>query len=944
MKIIGCYIVRNEADALQRSLTSIKNQVDEIVVVDTGSTDNTIETACSLGASIYHFSWQDDFAAARNYALSQLRGEWVVFLDADEYFSPQTAENLRQLIAAQGKETNLLLVKRQDVDDAGQEMMSLYVPRIFRIRDDLRYAGAIHEELRQAGEIVTGIHRVSPQDLLLIHTGYAGAQGAAKAQRNLGILLREMEKSEQPEHFYGYLAEAYDGVDDCSNAMKYAYLDIARGRQAETYASRSYRLLLEKLAVHKRDYLERLRVARMAVQDFPELPEFHAELAESLAMDWQYAEAAQEMDKACALGKAYQGMEPSLFTADIGRQWAQRKSLFARLTDTGSKLQINACVIARNEESNISRWLENAGVYADKCVVLDTGSADRTCELALEAGAAVYHYVWQDDFAAARNEALDYVQGDWIAFLDADEYFVIPQQVRGALAECEVLHPEVEALRIAICNIDADDGNREISRFCNIRLFRNKPDLRYEGKVHENLQKRTGEAIKIMEEPRLEVLHTGYSSSVVMAKTRRNLALLQAEIAEKGEQPQHYRYLADCYYTLGDYQQAQLYALQAIESPSKGQGTHGDMYYMVLLCMKAMAEPWEEQLTFAEAARQSFPAVPDFPAVKGLLCCQAGDYRQGMILLEEACQLAQQSDGSESSFWGDMQAMVYGAKAVCEERAGNHVQALQDSAWAMQINPEEELALEAFCVLRQDESLPQQVAALQPYFRDDSRDLLYLCRFCERQGFGSLYKYYREQLRTCCGQELPRQGYYHWLEEGDWPALIERVQGGLTQNLEFMVRLLLQLQGEQGDVYRQVERQLLSLLPAEVQTCWQHIARGETVTAWPVYKILWQYVLRYGEDTQIAAFGAAALPDKEMRQQVIKDVLEQERWQAALGLLAKVDQEEADGSFLRDLGRCLYHLGDYPAAREALDMARQAGIDDYLLKSYEYWLQETEKI
>lgn len=85
MKISACYIVKNEAENLARSIDSLQGVADEIVVADTGSTDNTMEVARQLGAAVYSFPWQEDFAAARNFALSKATGDWLILLDADEY-------------------------------------------------------------------------------------------------------------------------------------------------------------------------------------------------------------------------------------------------------------------------------------------------------------------------------------------------------------------------------------------------------------------------------------------------------------------------------------------------------------------------------------------------------------------------------------------------------------------------------------------------------------------------------------------------------------------------------------------------------------------------------------------------------------------------------------------------------------------------------------------
>ncbi|SHK70303.1 Glycosyl transferase family 2 [Selenomonas ruminantium] len=941
MKIVGCYIVRDEAEALQRSLDSIKGQTDEIVIVDTGSQDNTLEIARAANAKVYHFSWRDDFAAARNFALDKLQGDWVIFLDADEYFHADTVMNLRPLIMRQPENTNLLLVRRQDVDAANHVMMALYVPRIFRIRTDLRYTGAIHEELRQAGAVVQGVACVAEQELLLVHTGYAGELGPAKARRNLDMLQKSMEKSSHPESYYGYLAEAYDGMEDIGNAMKYAYLDIARGRQAETYASRSYRLLLEKLAENKRDCRERQRIAKLAIRDFPELPEFHAELAESLAAGWQYVEAAKEMKRAGMLGQDYHGMEPSVFSEELAAKWQERGAQFSRLAEIGEQLSITACVIVRNEEQNISSWLVNAGKYASQRIVLDTGSTDRTCEFAVEA--ELHHYIWQEDFAAARNEALQYVRGDWVAFLDADEYFSHPEQVRGFLAYCEVTHPEAEAVRVTITNVDADDGYREISHFCNVRLFRNKATLRYRGRVHENLFDITGKSLTAWEEPGMEVIHTGYSSSVILEKTERNLALLLQDKDERGMQPEHFRYLADCYYTLGEYQQAEFYALQAIEAPLQGKGTQGDMYYMVLLCMKALSDPLQDRLDFAVAASKKFPSIPDFAAVQGLLYYELEQYDRAVELLERACHLSQHDEGRESSAFGDIQAMVYAVKADCERKQGKWEMALQDSRTAMGLDPREEVALEIFCELRQAGDSSCLIEELQAYFTDTVQDLWFLARFSERNGFGPLYMYYHRRLQEKGQQEPLRQEYYELLQSGEWSQLVEKLQAGLAADVELMIALLLRLQGRRGHMIRQVEQQLFGLLPQALQECWQQLSKGEDVRDWSVYKILWNYVLTYGTDEQIVDFAGFSRTNKDLWLQLTRDMMRQEKWQSAFALLSQVPQEEADGAFWQAAGQCLYHLGEYSGAWEAFDHAREAGGNTLLMKSYQKWLEKNKK-
>ena len=926
MKIVGCYIVKDEAKSLLRSLNSIKGQVDEIVVVDTGSMDNTIAVAQKQGAIVYPYKWQNDFSSARNYALEKLEGDWVVFLDADEYFTAATMNNLRCLIEGQLTDVNLLLVKRNDIDEQGKLMLSLYVPRIFRIRKDFRYEGAIHEEIRQRGEVISGIVTVPEETLLLMHTGYAGDLGEVKAHRNLDILLREVNRSKEPERFYGYLAETYDGLDEIDKAMYYAYMDIERGRQSETYASRSYRVLLRNLSKKQQCTAERLRIASLAVQDFPELPEFHAELAEALAADWQYDEAVQEMAKACALGKVYHGFEPSLFDRDMLELCQKRQQLFAKMTARGKKIRISACVITKNEADNIGKWLANARIYANQMIVVDTGSEDNTCELA--EGAEIFHVAWQDDFAAAKNEALSHAREDWVAFLDADEYFAQPEKVRALLAEIEEWHPEVEAVRVLICNIDPDDGGREISSFCNIRLFRNKPALRYQGRVHENIVHETNQEPVCMEAPNLRVMHTGYASGKMEAKAIRNLALIQKEIAQKGEQPQYYRYLADCYYALGEYKQAEVYALQAITVPWQGKGTKGDMYYLIWLCMRALSESREEQLRFVSAAVQKMPNIPDFFAISGLLNYEEEYYTEALELLEKACSMAAQRDARESSSFCDLEAWVYAAKADCEYLLGDRHSALIDSERAMELNPYEDLALEVFCELRREIPTGSMAEELKRYYGNKEDMAIFLSRFFRRKGFLSLYSYYYQKILSIDKGNGQKEDACEMKAEN---------QGDLIGGTFKLLELLLRLAGRTGKKYRQMENQLLPFLPPELYDCWKSFRNGDEVSDWETYKLMWKYICDYGTEEQIYEYAEKAIENREIRDGLIKHLMDLEYWHTAFSLLSKIPEDEADGGFWERAGICLYHMGDIELMNECFVKARQKGADTVRMAAYDEW-------
>ena len=249
MKISACYITKNESANIAASIESIAASVDEIIVCDTGSEDDTCRIAEALPkVKLFHGAWRDDFAAARNEALSHATGDWVVFLDADERFSEATRGNLPAVLE-EAKGYDALAVKIVNLDIDGEEERRIdhtYVVRAFRRSPEIRYAGRIHEHIER-GDGELSLAFAAEEQLVLLHTGYTASRIKGKAERNLRLLLQELERTESPEDLYRYLAEAYEGVGDAERALHYARLDIADGPRPVLFASRCYRMLLYTL-------------------------------------------------------------------------------------------------------------------------------------------------------------------------------------------------------------------------------------------------------------------------------------------------------------------------------------------------------------------------------------------------------------------------------------------------------------------------------------------------------------------------------------------------------------------------------------------------------------------------------------------------------------------------------------------------------------------------
>ncbi len=233
-------------------------------------------------------------------------------------------------------------------------------------------------------------------------------------------------------------------------------------------------------------------------------------------------------------------------------------------------MRISACYIVKNEERNLPRSLASLKNNADELIIVDTGSTDSTKKIATEYNALIYDFIWQDDFSTARNFALSKATGDWVIFLDADEYFVNSQGLADYIRKADTFSA-CEALLLPLFNINVDIGTEQaelISKEYSLRIWRNKKTFRFVGYVHEMLMVQEEQGLRslkmITAHEKFTLHHTGYSAGVMLEKHRRYLAMLQREIDEHGEQPLSARYLADCYYGLSDYERAAYFASRAI--------------------------------------------------------------------------------------------------------------------------------------------------------------------------------------------------------------------------------------------------------------------------------------------------------------------------------------------------------------------------------------------
>ena len=219
--ISAVLIVKDEAHCLRACLEAVSVLADEVVVMDTGSRDGTVDIARAFTEQVEHFEWSDDFAEARNAALACAKGDWILQVDADEIvIEPSRARTLLEaFIAGHGEQVvGTVQIENLTGGEGESQVVIDHTNRFFR-RGRFRYEGAVHEQIVP----VSGRMEAGPTGVRLAHSGYAhdAASPWNKAQRNLGILQRELARRPDDEYLLYQIGKSYFALRKYPAAASY---------------------------------------------------------------------------------------------------------------------------------------------------------------------------------------------------------------------------------------------------------------------------------------------------------------------------------------------------------------------------------------------------------------------------------------------------------------------------------------------------------------------------------------------------------------------------------------------------------------------------------------------------------------------------------------------------------------------------------------------------
>jgi glycosyltransferase involved in cell wall biosynthesis/predicted Zn-dependent protease len=683
-------IVRNEEARLGDCLASAAGLFDEIIVVDTGSTDRTREVTRQAGAKVFDFPWVDSFAAARNESLRHATGRWVMWLDADERLDEDNRARLRSLLAGLGGE-NVGYTMRQfsRLEAAAHAAAQVDQVRLFPNHPGLRWDYRVHEQ------ILPGLRRLGAEvrstDIVIAHAGFSDpATQGGKVERNLRLLrLEAQERPDDPFVLYnlgavaltqGRAAEAVDTLKRClallnpGDSLEHkVYVLLIRGHQemgrpeealAACRAGRDFypddpELLFWEGALRQgqgdlagaegcflrvlalppperhftsvdaglQGYRARHALAeiyrgqgrlaeaeahwRAAVAESPDFHPAWLNLAELYLGQGRYAELEQAAGRlrggphgevnasvlrarghlACkefapaqvlldaAIAAHPKALWPRVVLSHVllqeGKDWGAaekalrdvlaidpahgeaRHNLQVLLAQLGRAPELNGtaqptvvvaaapangrarvslCLIVKDEEKNLPDCLGSAADLVDEIIVVDTGSADRTKEVAARFGARVFDFPWVDNFAAARNESLRHATGQWVFWLDADDR--LDEDNRARLRALFATLGDDNTAYVMKCLCLPDPVTGTFTAVDHVRLFPNRPELRWSYRVHEQILpavRRAGAEVRWTE---VVIRHTGYQDPALRRrKLDRDLRLLRLEDSERPGDP-----------------------------------------------------------------------------------------------------------------------------------------------------------------------------------------------------------------------------------------------------------------------------------------------------------------------------------------------------------------------------------------------------------------------
>ena len=262
-----CMIVKNEEKFLPDCLMSIQDIADELIIIDTGSVDNTVDIANEYGAKVHHFEWCDDFSVARNESIKYASSDWILWIDADERLDRTTVNQLVECIQPV-KRPIVYNVKIRSYENNAEYERYSHSQRLFSNGSSISFDGRIHEQITKSASRVNALEKKA--EFILNHLGYDAEviDFDKKLKRNQPLLEKLVQ--ETPNSYYSHftLAQNYSRCNGYTEALKHFHIALSLGKMKKEMLAYIYNCISE-VYLKTSDYSKAFKYAELSKKLFP---------------------------------------------------------------------------------------------------------------------------------------------------------------------------------------------------------------------------------------------------------------------------------------------------------------------------------------------------------------------------------------------------------------------------------------------------------------------------------------------------------------------------------------------------------------------------------------------------------------------------------------------------------------------------------------------------
>jgi glycosyltransferase involved in cell wall biosynthesis len=300
-------IVKNEEDMLSRCLESVKHIVDEMIIVDTGSTDSTVKIAESFGAKVFYYKWDNSFSNARNFSMEKATKEWILIMDADDQFVKEDTNKLLNLINNKRNNTNAYFFETlcYSGDNPNSNIVMNLNIRLIKNGKDYKFVGNIHEQIMPGPEDMSRPDAMKNEKIRFYHYGYLNdvIKKKDKRNRNMNLIKKELEQNPNNPFMQFNMGNEFYALGKYSEALKYYMSSYDNINRLEPFISK---LILRIVSCNEilNNVNDEFKFINLGLKHYPEFTDLQFLKANAFLRQGNNAQAISSLKKCIKMGEA----------------------------------------------------------------------------------------------------------------------------------------------------------------------------------------------------------------------------------------------------------------------------------------------------------------------------------------------------------------------------------------------------------------------------------------------------------------------------------------------------------------------------------------------------------------------------------------------------------------------------------------------------------------